>query len=230
MNIMLRKKIARGFTLIELLVVIAIIALLAALLVPAVNRAMLAARITGAINNGKQIYTSLFAQENDNPLGLSGASIITWPKSTGTDVAAYPDSSAFFAALVESNVLDVTYGFFGGAGSGVKPAKDSIEFKDDTILRNMWCITQDVSDSMKAGAPVLFTQNFKMKASTIDTLDTPGLAEDADPYGTKAGVIVLRGGAGVKLDAQTAIPTNFNGTAAANKFLWPNGTLQLKRP
>ena len=57
-----------GFTLIELLVVIAIIAILAAILMPALSSARERGRSAGCINNLKQmsIFWNMYAQDNDD--------------------------------------------------------------------------------------------------------------------------------------------------------------------
>src|SRR5437899_5301505 len=81
----------RGFTLIELLVVIAIIAILAAMLLPALAGAKNRAQRTIDLSNNRQIILCALLYTGDNSESLPNAGWGTQPPS--------PDSWAFQAGL-----------------------------------------------------------------------------------------------------------------------------------
>jgi len=102
----------QGFTLVELLVVIAIIAILAALLLPALARAKVAAKKVQCINNQKQFAAAwmMYAGDNNDMVPPNGE---IYPPSTTVKLWV---QGAFYYAEANTNstyILDPRYALFG---------------------------------------------------------------------------------------------------------------------
>jgi len=230
----------KGFTLIEMLVVIAIIALLAAILVPAVTNALESANRARLIANGTSVYKSVFAQIADVQAELYGGSSVPLPETDTNSDMNFSNSNNYFLYLVADDILSVNWSFFAASNVPSAPGKfEEGNANSYTVFgqrNNAWIVSEDltVDDS---GTPFMITRNLGGDSNANNTTNLtqngtfiqldPNLGGNlrdnvgGPPYDDRALVVIRIGGSGEAMRDRNITWQNLNPGRANNPLLQP---------
>ncbi len=188
--------LANGFTLIELLVVVAVIAVLAALLLPALTASKLKAHEVTCINNTKQLAEMVLLYQSDNDgkgIGWTGAGITIGTRLNGGSAIGVPDVricplayQPAPGALAETNPRQ---GTFGGTAINCWDLTMDINPKDDatgSYAVNYWFESEGNSSGPIQpvfGGTTSPANNFFVTAATVKYPATTPLFADATWFG-----------------------------------------------